>query len=154
MKDHFLNLLEYDNWANTKILNSIIAQNVDNENIKRILSHISLAQKIWYLRLTRQKKVIYDMWEVLKISECSDIFAANYQGFKKFIMSQNEENLSETITYKNSKGNEYSNTISDMLIQVSLHSVYHRGQIAREMRLINKEPVLTDYIAFVREKKQ
>ena len=74
----------------------------------------------------------------------------NYKKYKELVAG---ENIQDSITYKNSKGIEYTNSVYDILTHVSFHSAYHRGQIAKEVRRLNKEPVLTDYIAFVRENK-
>jgi len=40
-------------------------------------------------------------------------------------------------------------TISETMLQVTLHSTYHRGQINSRLREIGGEPPLVDYIAWV-----
>ena len=92
------------------------------------------------------------MWETLSIQECENILRENISKYKGFIESDEDGNFTKTAVYKNSKGIEYSTSYYDALTHVSLHSAYHRAQIATEMRRSGKEPVYTDYIAFVREK--
>ncbi len=40
-------------------------------------------------------------------------------------------------------------TLSDMMLQVPLHSQYHRGQINARLRAVGGEPPLVDYIAWL-----
>ena len=91
-----------------------------------------------------------NFWQILTLAECEKILNENQSKLKSLIA---EKDFSVTVTYKNSKGIEYSNSIYDILTHVSFHSAYHRGQIAKEVRRLNKEPVPTDYILFIRENK-
>ena len=50
----------------------------------------------------------------------------------------------------NSTNDEFDNSVGEILTHVAMHGHYHRGQIARSMRLAGREPVYTDYIGFVR----
>lgn len=59
--------------------------------------------------------------------------------------------LLETVTYKNTKGEPWSNTVEDILTHVLLHSAYHRGQIASQMRADKEQPAYTDFIHAVRQ---
>jgi uncharacterized damage-inducible protein DinB len=40
-------------------------------------------------------------------------------------------------------------TWSESVLQVAMHSSYHRGQVARHLRELEIEPPLTDYIAWI-----
>ena len=59
--------------------------------------------------------------------------------------------LSKTIEYRNSKGEPWTSRVEDVLTHVIMHSAYHRGQIAMEMRASGKEPAYTDFIHAVRQ---
>ena len=59
--------------------------------------------------------------------------------------------VSQSITYKNSKGEEWTSTIVDVLNHVVIHSAYHRGQIASHMRANGQTPAYTDFIHGVRQ---
>ena len=148
MKADFKKLFEYNQWANNKLINSLKNQNIIDETVLRLISHIVLSEQIWMLRLERGEYFNKNFWEILTLAECETIINENREKFKTFI---DKRDVSEEITYKNSKGIEYTNSVYDILTHISLHSAYHRGQIAKEVRRLNKEPVLTDYIAFIRE---
>lgn len=72
--------------------------------------------------------------------------------YRRYLEALSEEKLNATMTYRNSKGLEFTNAVSDTLTHVSLHGSYHRGQIAQALRNAGHEPVNTDFITFVREK--
>lgn len=59
--------------------------------------------------------------------------------------------LAQTISYRNSKGEAFANLIVDVLTHVILHSAYHRGQIASHMRDTGQTPAYTDFIHGVRQ---
>jgi len=59
--------------------------------------------------------------------------------------------LAEAVDYKNSKGEPWRNRVEDVLTHVIMHSAYHRGQIAMEMRAAGMEPAYTDFIHAVRQ---
>ncbi len=52
--------------------------------------------------------------------------------------------------YTNTKGERWINTVADLLTHVILHSAYHRGQIAAEVRASGAEPAYTDFVEAVR----
>ena len=54
--------------------------------------------------------------------------------------------LEETVSYVNSKGEPWTSSVEDILTHVVLHSSYHRGQIAADMRAAGHTPAYTDYI--------
>lgn len=59
--------------------------------------------------------------------------------------------LSQAVSYKNSKGELWTSTVQDVLTHVLMHSAYHRGQIASQMRANGQTPAYTDFIHAVRQ---
>ncbi len=154
MKTYLKDIFEYDDWANKKLIKSLKTQNVNEESVLKLLSHLLLAEQIWMLRLKGGDYKKLDFWKLLSIEECGKISNENYAEYMEFLNSHEDNDYSKTFTYTNSKGTKYTNTIGETITHVALHSAYHRGQAAREVRRLNKVPVLTDYIAFVRERNQ
>ena len=63
----------------------------------------------------------------------------------------NEAGLSHPVSYRNSKGENWTNRKDDILLHVIMHSAYHRGQIATDMRAAGFTPASTDFIHGVRQ---
>jgi uncharacterized damage-inducible protein DinB len=59
--------------------------------------------------------------------------------------------LSESVAYQNSQGETWTSTVQDILTHVVLHSAYHRGQIASQMRATGEQPAYTDFIHAARQ---
>ena len=59
--------------------------------------------------------------------------------------------IDDAVNYRNSKGEQWSSRVEDILTHVLFHSTYHRGQIAMQMRASGLTPACTDFIYAVRE---
>jgi uncharacterized damage-inducible protein DinB len=70
----------------------------------------------------------------------------------KFIDEINEEELSKEISYVNSKGEKFTNTIQQIMTHVINHSTYHRAQVAAAVRQLGHSPAVSDYIVYCRQK--
>ncbi len=152
MKSYLINNFKYDRWANEKILKSLNDQKISDENILRLFSHIILAEKIWMMRIKDQDYEKSGFWNTLMIEECEKLIPEINDEYISYINSSREDDLNKSFEYINSKGILHTNSFAEALTHVAFHSTYHRGQIAKEVRRLKKEPVLTDYIAFIREK--
>ena len=150
MESYFKNLSDYNKWANNKLIASLKNQNIIDETVLRLFSHIVLSEQIWLLRMEGGNYLNKNFWQILSLNECENILNENQLKFEDLIA---DKDFSNKATYKNSKGDVYTNSVNDILTHVSFHYAYHRGQIAKEVRRLNKEPVMTDYIAFIREIK-
>ncbi|HYF39845.1 MAG TPA: DinB family protein, partial [Gemmatimonadales bacterium] len=85
----------------------------------------------------------------LSLEECAKHLA---QVSGELLESLDYEPLSEPISYINSKGERWSSTVEDILTHIVIHSAYHRGQIASDLRAEGHEPAYTDYIHAVRQR--
>jgi len=66
-------------------------------------------------------------------------------------LAEHHQSLTERVSYTNSKGEAWTNTVEEILTHVTIHSAYHRGQIASSLRSAGMEPAYTDYIHGVRQ---
>ncbi|MGH9820108.1 MAG: DinB family protein [Pyrinomonadaceae bacterium] len=148
MLDYFRRLFAYDEWAIARSLGSIDGS-VESE-AKLLLSHILLAEKIWLVRLSGKDSSTVRTFEQLPINECEKMAADIHQWYVEFIDSLAEPDLDRPITYKNTKGVEFSTPIREILTHVGLHGVYHRGQIAWLVREGGGTAINTDFITFTR----
>jgi uncharacterized damage-inducible protein DinB len=150
MKSYYINIFKYNDWANAILIKGIKEQKVAEESVLRLLSHYLISEKVWMMRIKDEEHQGKSFWDTLSIDECEKFARENAAVYSSFLNSSTEESLNEIIKYKNSKGTEYKNSVADSLTHVAFHSSYHRAQIAKEMRRINKEPIYTDYIQYVR----
>lgn len=67
-----------------------------------------------------------------------------------FAQAKSEIELKYFVTYKNTKGELFKKSIADILVHVSNHSTYHRGQINARLRSLDADVNIfsTDYIYY------
>lgn len=153
MRDYLMKVSIYNSWANDSLIQSLRSQNITDEPVLKLLSHIILSENFWMARLKAEDTSNKNFWKLLNISECYRTAHENSKAYSDFIKEKSDNDFERSIIYKNTKGVEYNNTIEDILTHVFIHSAYHRGQAAKEVRRMDKEPVYTDYIHYIREIK-
>jgi uncharacterized damage-inducible protein DinB len=143
-------LFEYDDWANREI--SAALQKLENPPPRsvRLLAHIVSAERLWLERLRLQEQT-HPVWPDFTLEQCKLEIAELPQLWQQYLVSLKEEGLSRSLTYKNSKGESWTSQKQDILMHVILHSAYHRGQIATDMRAAGFTPAYTDFIHALRQ---
>ncbi len=92
------------------------------------------------------------VWPELGVADCERYAVDLPRIWSAYLSSLGDDGLSHAITYRNSKGEAWTNSVEDILMHVVLHSAYHRGQIASDMRAAGYTPAYTDFIHGVRQK--
>lgn len=150
MKEHFLKLFEYNNWANNKILEIVLRENDFPQNALKYFSHLLIAEKTWMTRIKGEETPSNDFWYEIPQNDFKESINQNTNDYLELIKNTNGKNFEEVIKYQNSKGTEFNTSLKDILTHVSMHSSYHRGQINAALRNAGLEPVNIDYIAYTR----
>ncbi|HTZ95634.1 MAG TPA: DinB family protein [Terriglobales bacterium] len=150
MKEYLQTLFAYDDWANREVVTALEALEVPPPRSMKYLAHIVSAERLWLERL-RVEKQTYPVWPDFTLEHCKLEIAQLREQWKSYLASLKEDGLSRSLTYRNSKGESWTNAKQDILMHVIMHSAYHRGQIASDMRAAGFTPVLTDFIHGVRQ---
>jgi len=140
----------YDAWANHEVLAVIKANESASPRPLQLLGHIASAERLWLERLTQQPQSVA-VWPEFDLDQCEAHIAALAKLWKDYLGRLSSAGLSDKISYKNSQGEPWSSTVEDVLTHVTLHSAYHRGQIASLMRASGQAPASTDFIHAVRQ---
>ena len=90
------------------------------------------------------------IWSEVDIEVCAELVMQNEESLTTFLTNLANTDLDKLISYTNSKGKEFQNSVRDVLTHVALHGQYHRGQINSRFRAEGFEPVNIDFITFVR----
>jgi uncharacterized damage-inducible protein DinB len=148
--EHIRNLFSYDDWANREVLGSLQALNAPSERSIKLLAHILSAERLWLERLLVQKQTL-PVWPLSTLAQCK-LEVDQLPGlWKNYLTALGEAGLARSLTYKNTKGESFSSQKQDILLHVVMHSAYHRGQIAADMRAAGFTPPYTDFIHAVRQ---
>lgn len=157
----FLRMFAYDHWANRECLRALRGPGSTTNNATRIpspsstaivrrLAHVLSAEKLWLERIRKEKQSM-PVWPSATIDECAALADQMAAAWRNYLTKLGPDELDEKVEYRNSKGEAWSSRVEDVLMHVLMHSAYHRGQIALEMRSAGTEPAYTDFIHAVRQ---
>ncbi|HME34987.1 MAG TPA: DinB family protein [Candidatus Sulfotelmatobacter sp.] len=154
LADYLRRQFSYDEWANKEVLAAIRAaggaSSPANHRSLQLMSHILATELVWLERLKQLPQSV-PVWPEPDLAQC-EAEAATLGGlWLEFLDLITAGDVSQSISYKNSKGEEWTSAIVDVLTHVILHSAYHRGQIATHMRAHGQTPAYTDFIHGVRQ---
>jgi len=150
LADYVRRQFAYDEWANREVLAAIRANGGETERSLQLMAHILAAELIWLERLKLQPQSV-PVWPKPDLEQCEAQAADLGRQWLEFLDLITAGDVSQSVSYKNSKGEAWTSTIVDVLTHVVMHSAYHRGQIASHMRASGQVPAYTDFIHGVRQ---
>jgi uncharacterized damage-inducible protein DinB len=144
LKKHFLQLADYNNWADTIAMEWLNKINDEQWNrvitssfssIKQTVIHIASAEKIWIDFWKNVPDPVYLSAEF--IGTKNDLIAIWQQasaGMKSFIEEYPEENYLQLVTFKKPNGEAGQMEFAQTFPHIINHSSYHRGQLVTLLR--------------------
>jgi uncharacterized damage-inducible protein DinB len=140
-------LYRHEAWADAEHLRAIQAHPAASQDpeIQRRLSHIHECQK-WYLAQFKGER-FEDAGEALPAGELGGSIEWYHKEIRKWLDSVTDDQLQWVIRFP--IPGEPGTPLPEALLQVVMHSQYHRGQNAKRLRELGGEPPLTDYIWWV-----
>jgi uncharacterized damage-inducible protein DinB len=149
MTEQLHRLIRYDVWANRETLRSLRNGAAPPRSL-RWMAHIIGAEFLWLARMAGRPAPL-PVWPELSMEDCELRFA---ELSRRLVdgLGVDRADLSRSVTYTNSKGEAWTSTVEDIFNHVVIHSAYHRGQIASDLRTAGQEPAYTDYIHAVRQR--
>ncbi|MHA1941860.1 MAG: DinB family protein [Candidatus Hodarchaeales archaeon] len=160
MKDKMITLMKLNYWANDHFRNVMDPLSISDLNQKTpygtildlVIHHFNATNR-WLSRLgyepLKEKETSFEnlQWkEILTEWEKTD------KKLIQYVESINDEDFfHNTISYVIPKG-KFSNKVEEILIHLTHHGYYHRGQLAILLRQYNLPPApATDAMVFFRE---
>lgn len=148
MKEYFLRLYTYNQWANRRVIKCLKTQQVTDEKILTLMSHTLSALHIWLARIQDRSTAPYPLWKQYELNDL-ELMAEEIAGRWLAFVNENES-FNRSLTYTNYVGDPYVNNVENIMIHLVNHSTYHRAQIAILLRQKGFEPVNTDFITYDR----
>jgi uncharacterized damage-inducible protein DinB len=148
--DHLRRQFAYDDWANREVLAGLRSHSASNARPVQLLAHILSAERLWLERIRKESQTL-PVWPDFSVQQCETQIPETALLWRSYLSQISSATLSDQISYTNSKGETWTSTVDDILTHVLLHSSYHRGQIASEIRAAGEQPAYTDFIHAARE---
>lgn len=142
----------YDHWANREVTGALQTAAQSSPRSVRLMAHVVGTEWTWRSRILAGSKRMA-VWPQLAVEQIAQEVEELAGAWEDYLRQLTPARLQEAVSYTNSKGERFSNEAADILVHVVMHSAYHRGQIAAEMRACGLEPVYTDFIHAVRQAK-
>lgn len=155
-KAHCTDLLKFHVWRQHEI--AAVLRSVDTEFFSKqlsgsfgslfiVLKHLVWAEKVWLGRVRNNE--VATMREVTP-GELIDNWVAVSAKWMMVVNETDEAGFDQPISYFNTKGDVFQNTLFDIIIHFVDHSTYHIGQMMNALRAFEIEPVSTNYIHYLR----
>lgn len=150
MKTYFIELFQYNDWANERLIEYLRTIEQPPERCLKLISHIVSAQDIWLERIAGTHDWNIQVWDLYSLQECAVLSTQSSLNWLKLIRKLRDKDYDKLITYKTANGNSYETPIRQIVTHVSQHASYHRGQINQLLRQNNIPPVEIDYIYYTK----
>jgi uncharacterized damage-inducible protein DinB len=141
-------LLRHLVWADRRTAAMLATLDDPPSDLIRTWAHLLAAEATWLARIEGRPPDI-PVWPDLALADCDALMARNHRAIAHFADAPPAE-LGRVVAYRNSRGDEFRNTVAEILHQVAMHGMYHRGQVAFEVRRLGGEPQATDLIFHLR----
>lgn len=164
-KAELLHLLEAMDWARERELAALAP--LDQEELRRSLGgsfgtleatvrHLYGAERIWTERLVAGEGG-QGAWPAA--AECPNVAAIGAAwretaaALRSWLAAQPADAPERVVHYRNTKGESQATPVANIVLQLSHHQAYHRGQITHMLRQLGHAAPATDYIAFYRQQR-
>ncbi|WP_166241935.1 DinB family protein [Paenibacillus turpanensis] len=118
-------------------------------NIRDLLHHLYYVDMVWFKRMTGEEPpAVPEMFHSLIDAE------TRMSRLHWAIGTYMQRNSADTeIRYQNSKGEQFANTLLELVEHMANHGTYHRGNMTAMLRQMGHKGASTDYILYLRERQ-
>jgi len=153
-----LRMMEFMFWGDRRVLTAAYAtskpeyyaeRGFSAGSLHKLLVHAMAAQWTW---LSRWKRL-----EVLRLEDATDYptremllnrWLRVHHDLAEFLAAQTEATLAATLTYRNTRGEQFTLPLGELVLHCLDHGTYHRGQINSLIKLAGGTPVAVNYFQF------
>lgn len=157
LKEHFLEIYDFNCWGNELLLGKAEQLTLEQferdtrfpiHSVKETMVHTLSAECAYRMRCSGQT------FTALKKEDFADVAAVREQWhreqaeMRKYLAGLSDEELSQTVTYKVSTGEEFTRLRRTLLTQLHFHSMQHRAEIAQMLTEFDQSPGNIDYTVY------
>lgn len=152
-----LHHVRYNRWATARTLDSVRglpAEDFDRPiggsygNLRGTLAHIYMGDQIWWARL--QGRPTGPLSEFEPPADRAPWEQPWLALLDQYIAWVESVDWSQVISYRDSAGSPYQSPIWQILLHLTNHGSYHRGQVTNMLRQLGHTPAKQDLIVYYR----
>lgn len=154
-------LFSYTEWANVRILACVrvldgeqFTRHIESSfpTIRDTLAHIAMAEWVWLRRWSGESPAGPPQWaHEASLETIETNLLAIGRERNVLLTTLAEEDLQRELSYRTMSGDSFATPLGDLMVHVTNHSSYHRGQLTTMLRQVGASPPATDLIVFLRE---
>ena len=149
---HYGSLLAYTHQATAQMIATLQAQpsahaHPDAQEALRLLAHSLNAHERWLARI-EGREARYGIWEEHPLQNLAPMNDDLYAQAKDYLLATDD--FGQAVSYENSQGQPFTNTLEDIFTHLFNHYTHHRAQAATLFRRAGVTPPATDYIFYKR----
>lgn len=147
-------LLGHQAWADAVFFRAWEASGaLEDEDLRRRTDHLVMAQEAFLLVLKGDRVPPLDGRPLPGFPDLKAHCEANHQVFRALGRGLDEPSLARTVRPPWFPEGSCEVSVSDVLLQVCLHSQHHRGQNMARLKALGAEPKNVDYIIWLWKQK-
>jgi uncharacterized damage-inducible protein DinB len=152
IRTSFERLLAHDRWASGRSIDSLEALGKPPAKALELMGHLLGAEACWLDRMTvGRDPADWERWEAMDVAALRRAWRDELPArWASFLADAAASAPRRTFTYVNFLGDTGTARVEDALVQLMLHSSYHRGQVASLVRAAGGTPAVVDFIPAVR----
>jgi uncharacterized damage-inducible protein DinB len=153
-----LRMMEFMFWGDRRVLTAACAitepeyyaeRGFSAGSLHKLLVHTMAAQWAW---LSRWRQL-----EVLRLEDATDYptrenlvrrWPQIHHDFSEYLTAQTETTLAAELTYRNTRGEQFTLPLGELVLHCLDHGTYHRGQVNSLIKLAGGTPVALNYFQF------
>lgn len=161
MKQLLISFTQYEYWANERLMSVIMPLTEAQQqqviassfpSVYKTLLHVWDANTIWWQRLQKAEEIVVPSLSFHPtMAEIEKGLLQSVQLWIDWVKQASDADLDEILTYKTMKGDVFHQPVKEIVLHLSNHGSYHRGQLVTMLRQLDIEKIpQLDYILFSR----
>ena len=148
-------LVNHAEWADALVWNATLDCGLEDAELRAKLHHVHMVQ--WaYLHIWRAERVEpRELGTFPTLAAIREWAREYYRELSSYLGALSEADLPREVRFPWADrlvqrfGKARPTTLGESVLQVAMHSSYHRGQVARRLRELGGEAPLSDLIAWI-----
>jgi len=130
MQDQYRRLARWNQWANRLVFTVLTEAEGEPPEALAAFQHVLDTEITWLRRIEAIPSLDVSHWGEASLAQCESWSAEAEEWLLRLASGLDDTRLADTFSYRNSRGDEFTDTVADALLHMFLHSMQYRGEAA------------------------
>lgn len=123
-------LARWDRWANRLVLDVLRTSAGEPSDALAAMQHTLETEVTWLRRIEAAGDPNPPLWTEPSLAQCEAYAREAEERLARVAADLDTARLGGTLSYANSRGDEFTNVVADALLHMFMHSMQYRGEAA------------------------